>query len=229
VQKILIHGESTNEIMSISSVLEANMSSALIASNRIERSIELVSQDNFNLLVFECGKFDSLRAQAVQQFRASGYNQNILLVTEEVDHLETFIKNQTKNRIHLLMKPVSEKDLFGLSKKLIHSRKIPQQVFKRFRTDQSIKVEPLLKGDAFVSKMFNLSKGGAYFEFNGEIPLGTGDLLRLHIPLMDVSKSHVLNGRVVWTTRAGKYTGQGGIGVRFLNAKDTHRHLLEKI
>lgn len=229
MQKILIHGETVEDIRTISMILEANMPATLVMSNQIERSHDLVAQQNFSLVVYECGKYDSLRAQAVHKFRATGYNQNVLIVTSEVDQIEAFLKNQTRNRIHLLLKPVTDKDLLGLTRKLIHAKKIPQQIFKRFRTEQSVKVEPLLKGESFASKMFNLSKGGAYFEFAGELALAAGDLLRLHIPLADVSRSHTMNGRVVWTTRQGRYTGQGGVGVRFLNSKDIHRHLLEKI
>jgi Tfp pilus assembly protein PilZ len=77
--------------------------------------------------------------------------------------------------------------------------------------------------------MFNLSRGGAYFEMGKRPVMNVGDLLRLKVHLSDVEREHHIHGRVMWTTHKGHAAGGYGLGVQFMKSTDIYRRLLEKV
>ena len=101
---------------------------------------------------------------------------------------------------------------------LLITKNIPQQVHPRFITNQKAVIESAYSGDAVTSSMFNLSKGGAYCEFEADESFRIGDVLRIKIQLNDMNLERVMNAKLVWKTRRGSYSGKPGIGVKFISA-----------
>jgi Tfp pilus assembly protein PilZ len=90
-------------------------------------------------------------------------------------------------------------------------------------------LETFISGERVETQMFNLSRGGAYFEVSERANLNVGDLLRMKVHLSDVDREHQVHGRIVWTTHKGHAAGGYGYGVRFMKGSDIYRNLLEKI
>jgi Tfp pilus assembly protein PilZ len=119
--------------------------------------------------------------------------------------------------------------LKGLARKLMVTKAVPRQEFRRFRTNVSATLETFISGEKYNSQMFNLSKGGAYFESSKKPAVSVGDLLRLKVSLGDVDRDHHMHGRIVWTTPKGITAGGYGIGVKFLKSTDIYRKLLDRV
>ena len=69
----------------------------------------------------------------------------------------------------------------------------------------------------------------AYFETEKKPAASVGDLVKMQVVLDDVSKSHMMSARIVWTTRKGAYSGGYGLGVKFVRNEEIYRSLLEKL
>jgi hypothetical protein len=93
-----------------------------------------------------------------------------------------FYERRDKYRLNFLQKPFDDKELIGLVRKLLMTKQIPQQLYKRFRTNQLASIENLADGSRLDSNMYNLSKGGVYCEFSAEPRFAVGDVVRMKVP-----------------------------------------------
>src|SRR5690606_33010112 len=134
-----------------------------------------------------------------------------------------------KFKAHFLEKPYELKALQGVARKLMVQKSINQQRHRRFKTHQQARLETYVTAETMDSKMFNLSKGGAYLEFSVRPDLGIGDIVKLQIPLAEVKREHEVNAMVVWTTRKGSYSGGFGVGLRFVQEREVYRQVLERM
>ncbi len=129
---------------------------------------------------------------------------------------------------HTVVRPVHGKGIVGLVRKLLVAKRVPKQVYRRFNTNQIAEVEALQSGDSLLTSMYNLSKGGAYCEFDGGNVFSVGDLIRMKVMLNDTNREYTFNAKVIWTTPSGRFSGRFGCGFRFVSQKDTYRSLLSK-
>jgi DNA-binding NtrC family response regulator len=130
--------------------------------------------------------------------------------------------------IHLLVRPIYAKTIVGLVRKLIFSKAVRKQTFRRFNTNQIAEVEALQTGESWMTSMYNLSQSGAYCEFEAGASCSVGDLIRLKVRIEETNREYSFNAKVVWTTDEGKFSGRPGVGLRFVSQKDTYRSLLSK-
>lgn len=181
----------------------------------------------FHLFVVDFNLLSEKSIVLIRDLRDRGFTAPVLIVCNEADPRLVEDLAHVPD-IHLLMRPFNEKGLLGIVRKLLISKEIPKQVYRRFNTNQIAHVEKLSSGDSLLTSMYNLSKGGAYFEFDADDKLTVGDVVRMKVTLSDLKSEHTFSAKVVWTTRKGKFSGRFGCGIRFVNSKDIYRMLLSK-
>jgi Tfp pilus assembly protein PilZ len=231
MSRILIHGSTIDSVEAIKRKLDIFMNGAqILTSLDIEKTKDILTEQFLGLLIYEVESFTRKELQLFKDVREWGLSFPVLFICNNVlaTDLE-MLKNE--NKPHFLEKNFEDKKLFGVVNKLIKIRQIPQQMLQRYHTNQHVKVEGIQDSFTIESSMYNLSKGGAYCEFDpsDELSLAIGDLVKISVPLTDLSKNHALNAKVVWTTKKGRYSGRHGIGLKFVNNEEIYRSLLGKL
>lgn len=228
MQRLLIHCQSSIQLgEEIKNFIQSRLPYEVALSSSRNATAEMITQRAVHMMLYETTKFMESDLQYIRDLRQQGYFNPALIVADAVD-IPGFVNVSDKLKCHLLLKPFEYKALRGITQKLMLSRQLPQQMHRRFHTQQKAVLETYISGDVIPSQMFNLSVGGAYFEFDGKMRVAVGDLVRLKVNLYDVSREHSVNARVVWTTRKG-IQGGVGVGVRFIKGDDIYRHLMDKV
>lgn len=228
MQKILLHGPTAEDAQHLKNFYDTKLPySVEICTSRSDAEI-ILSSSPINLFVWETHEFRMAEASWIKELRALGFIYPVLVLAEGID-MKAMRGAVQNDKIHFLEKPFEYKALKGLTLKLMQTRNIPQQMFKRFKTNQPLKIESYSTGEQIDSSMFNLSVGGAYFETDKKPTAAIGDLVKMQVNLNDVEKSHMMNARIVWTTRKGSYSGGYGIGVKFVRNEEIYKQLLEKL
>lgn len=227
MQRILIYGDSIQSVSEVRLVLEANSPFKTYAATEFSEALNLLDSQSFNLVIYETDSFRLKDYERVRDMRDHGYAYTVLVVAREVEPI--FFENRDQSKLQWIPKPPVEKDLMGLVRKLISAKKVPQQMDRRYHTDQLADFESLSGGECILSNMYNLSRGGAYCEYSGDTTVSVGDFVRVRVRLADVQKMHTINAKVVWTTRRGRFSGRNGVGLKFVKPADVHRYLMEKV
>lgn len=182
----------------------------------------------FHLIVLDLNALQGSVISLIHEIRDRGFNIPVLVVAGSAK-AENIMELHHMPQVHLIVRPFHEKAFLGIIRKLLVSKAVPKQVYRRFNTNQIAQIERLSSGDEVLTSMYNLSKGGAYCEFDSNEALAVGDVVRMRVALNDLNSQHTFNAKVVWTTRKGKFSGRFGCGIRFVNSKDIHRMLLSKV
>jgi Tfp pilus assembly protein PilZ len=228
MQKILLQCHTRDEANHLKNFFDTKLPySTEVSSSPSDTEITL-SSTAVHLFVLETAEYQFSEASWIRDLRGMGFVYPILVLAENID--ARVMRNSVQNeKIHFLEKPFEYKALKGLTLKLMQSRNLPQQMFRRFKTNQPLKIESYSTGEHIESSMFNLSVGGAYFETEKKPTAAVGDLVKMQVNLNDVEKSHMMNARIVWTTRKGSYSGGFGVGVKFVRNEEIYKQLLEKL
>ena len=229
MHKLLIHSQGSSEHgEQIKNFIETRLPYEVSISFDAKATQDLIAQRSIHMLLFESNKFSDLDLQFLKDLRGVGYAYPVLIVADAIE-IPNLLVSIDKFKAHFLAKPFEFKALRGITQKLVMARTVPQQMHRRFRTQQNAVLETYISGEVISSHMYNLSVGGAYFEFTGKPRITVGDLVRLKVNLNDVSREHCVNARVVWATRKGANGGGPGIGVRFIKGHDIYRQLMDKV
>lgn len=184
-------------------------------------TLELSGQPDLVIFNFNDWKQDELKW--VEGLRNEGY-RNMIMILAKAD-APTAVRNlQLLERIVYLEKPYENRDLVGIAEKSIRKGEVAQQIYKRFSTEQEALVE-FTVGRSISSRIFNMSKTGAYLELNGLKDVSIGDEVKLRMELEDVSRTYVMPARIVWTQVMGR-TGGTGVGVHFTGKGNVKRHIV---
>ena len=116
--------------------------------------------------------------------------------------------------------------LVGIAAKALKVGEVEQQIYRRFATEQAAIVEFAKGKNMMGSRVFNMSKTGAYVELNALQAVRVGESVKLRLELNDVSRTYVMPARVVWTNAAGA-TGGTGVGLHFTGRGDVKRHIFQ--
>ena len=219
MNKILLHCESLEESKVLREIYEQHLPFPIYHSFD-ERNIErLISRNVINLTVLECAEFGMDQYNLVQDLRELGYFHPIVVLPDQSDELRgaEMKEVQDRLRLHFVPKPFDDRELIGVSKKLLITKSIPQQDHQRFVTNQKAYVESIYSGEGVQSSMYNLSKGGAYCEFDANYSFQIGDMVNLKIQLGELNE-RVMRAKLVWKTRRGAYSGKPGLGLKFVAA-----------
>ena len=162
-------------------------------------------------------------ALLIQELRKTGYVGPILVLAK-ADPAVVNRDLRAISDIVFLPKPAASKDILGVVRKQLLARKVAQQRHRRFPTSQDAEIEIESTGGRMISRVRNLSKGGAYLEFMTASALKVGELLTVKLELKDLQRTYTLPAKVVWSNKAGS---RGlGIGVEFTGRGDVARSIL---
>ena len=228
MHRVLLSCKSASDARFLKDYIEAELPYEVLLSFD-QKDIEYSLQTkNIHLLMMQTGNLAKQDIQYAQQLRKLGYVYPMLMITDVLGDINIHELHE-KHRIYFLERPFELNTLKGLARKLMVARTVPQQVFRRYRTNLMATLETFISGDKYETHMFNLSKGGAYFELNKKPQVAIGDLLRLKVHLSDFDREHQMHARIVWTTHRGHAAGGYGLGVRFMKGSDVYRSLLERV
>lgn len=228
MQRVLLSCKSIDDARFLKGYIETELPyEVFLAQQQAEIETSLKAK-NIHLLMMQTGNLAKQDLAYALQLRNNGYNYPILMITDSIGNNNIDEANE-KHKIYFMERPFELKTLKGLARKLMSAKIVPQQVFRRYRTNVAATLETFISGDKFLTHMFNLSRGGAYFELPKKPNVGIGDLLRLKVQLSDVEREHHVHGRVVWMTHKGHAAGGYGLGVKFMKSSDIYRNLLDKV
>jgi Tfp pilus assembly protein PilZ len=228
MQKVLLSCKSASDAKFLKNYMESELPFDVTLSFDQEEIETLLQTRNFHMMVMQTGNLAQQDILYAKHIRKTGYGAPLLMITDVLGDIDVHELHE-KHRIYFLERPFELNTLKGLARKLIVTRSVPQQVFRRYRTNLLATIETFISGEKYETHMFNLSKGGAYFEMPQKPHMNVGDLLRLKVHLADVDREHQMHGRVVWTTHRGHSAGGYGLGVRFMKSSDVYRSLLDKV
>lgn len=210
--RILLIGKRGEETESIRSRLETGTGYSISVATQSHRVIEKVTRSEVDLCVFNFDLVTVEKMQIAKDLKNLGFNIPVLVLSQIVAG-SAYVAIQNMDKTILLEKPIEEKDLLGVSQKLISGRTIQQQRNRRFATRQGAQVQ-FAHGNTVLGWVFNLSKGGAYVELPPSVVI-KGDRLRLHVMLNQIERKYSMNARVVWINPIAAPHENIGFGVEF--------------
>jgi len=228
MHRVLLSCKSANDARFLKNYIETELPYEVILSYDTKAIESTLKAKNIHLLLMQTGNLATQDIAYAQTLRKLGYAYPMLMITDKIGNTNIEELNE-KHKIYFLERPFELRTLKGLARKLMVVKSVPQQVFRRYRTNLLATLETFISGEKYDTHMFNLSKGGAYFELTKRPVVSVGDLLRLKVHLADVEREHHVHGRVVWTTHKGHAAGGYGLGVKFMKSTDIYRRLLEKV
>lgn len=225
--QVLLIGKRNEETVALKQQLTKNTGYEVELVSLAQRAIQRLSQGKVDLCVFNFDLFTKEKIKLATDLRAFGYDFPVLVLSRIIAQ-DAYEAIQNMHDTILLEKPFEQKDLTGLSEKLIKRHPVQQRFHRRFYTNQSTLVSPFAGGTPLEAKIFNLSRGGAYMETKAP-ELNVGDIVQLNVELREVYRRYNVNAKVIWK-RSESIWGQGmGHGLEFIKAKDVYRDLLHKI
>lgn len=228
MQKLLLEFKSLEDARMVKKQFEKELPYEVLASLSPRETEHILQNKAIHLLIQQSPDFKEEHAERIHTIRKIGYNYPILYILDQMNPLaERCFAEEPK--LFYLEKPFELKTIQGLTKKLMTARTADRQINRRYRTNQKAAIETFITGEQFETKMFNLSKGGAYFEMPRRPNMSIGELLRMKIQLEQMEKEHQVHGRIVWPTPKGHSGGGYGIGVEFIKSEEIYRHLLQSV
>lgn len=225
--KIFLFSENNNSAKELKEVLEKNRlyDVHLVDPNLL--TFGKVPYAGIHLGLFDMEIFNRHKMRMLTDSREMGYEFPMLALARWMAPDAVAMVEKTSKTI-LLEKPYEQKDLWGLVKKLTQGNAAKQRYHRRFFTNQSTSMEMIQNGSKVTGSIFNLSRGGAYVEYE-QSSLKVGDMMRFHVDLKDMKKAYSVNAKVVWISPKSDQPGRFGAGIEFMKAGDVYRNLLSKI
>lgn len=228
MQKILLFSEMGKGTSPVGDAIERSLNHQVFTANDMNELNNRLRDKLYHLFIYEVGEATEKTLAFIHSLRSEGFSFPMLVVASRAGY-NTQEKFNLLPDVHLLMRPFHEKNLIGIVRKLLISKKVPKQMYRRFNTNQIAQLEALASGSSLLTSMYNLSKGGAYCEFEATENLSVGDYVKVKVSIPDTSSEYTFNAKVVWTTPKGRFSGRFGCGVRFVSAKDAYRALVSKV
>lgn len=190
------------------------------------QGLAMSAHERMAVVVINLPEWTPSEVRYIRDTRAGGYAGPILVVAKATNPKVMRALKAMHNVVYL-EKPFAEKDLTGILRKMLMARVVAQRIHRRYMTNEEGAVEFYGKNDSFVSRVCNLSKGGACLEFAAATPIRAGDVVRLKVELRDVSRVYLVPARVVWTHRSAE---RGGVnaGIEFIGAPDIQKTMMNE-
>lgn len=160
----------------------------------------------------------------LRELNELGYQGKILVIAK-AEVTQAVREMKANESVVFLEKPFEHKDLQGIVRKMLTDRAVAQRIHRRFATDQDAEVEIFGRNESLASRVYNLSKGGAYVEFMTLAALRVGDMVRLKLELKDLNRTYSMPAKIVWTSHSN-LGGGTGIGVEFIGPGDVQKAIL---
>lgn len=227
MQKILMMTEDEHTLAQLYRILEREVRYQLTGVKGHAGVRREMNERIYHLGVLVFATLDEKDMEFIAEVKYANFTFPILVISEKMTQDQADRLNGYTD-VHMIVGKMNDKNVLGLVRKMLVAKRVPKQIFKRFSTNQITELEALSSGDNVLSSMYNLSKGGAYCEFESSHDIGVGDVVRVKVSLTDANRTHVVNARVVWTTQRGRFSGRFGCGLKFVNAQDTYKALLSR-
>lgn len=173
-------------------------------------------------VIINLSEWSARDMKMISDLRSGGYNGPILVMAKP-DTEASMAELRAQPGVGYLEKPFEPKDLIGITRKMLHARKVSHQVHRRFNTAQDAEVEAV-GGKKLLSRVRNLSRGGAYLEFLTPAPVKIGEIVTVKLELSQLNRVYTLPAKVIWTSRG---SGRGaGVGVEFTGRGDVKSAIL---
>lgn len=226
--QVLLIGKRNEEIVGIKHALAKNTGYEVELVSVAQKAVQRLMSRQVDLCVFNFDLFTREKIKLATDLRDLGYDFPVLVLSRIIASDAYEAIREMDNTI-LLEKPYEQKDLWGLSEKLVNRQQVTQRHHRRFYTNQKASLASADGSDPVEVKLFNLSRGGAYVEFNNNIAVKQGDVIQMNVQLNEVYREYNVNARVIWTTQEGLWGTGSGLGLEFVKAKDIYRDLLHKL
>lgn len=177
-----------------------------------------------DLVIFNFHDWNQDELKWVEALRTGGYKNTIVILAKA--DVPTAVQNlQFSDRIVYLEKPYENRDLVGIVDKALANVEVAQQIHKRFATEQEAQIE-FGAGRLFSSRIFNMSRTGAYLELNALQDVKIGDTVKVRMELENVNRTYVMPARIVWTQQMGRMGGTG-LGLHFTGRGAVKRNIVQ--
>ena len=226
--RLLVCSTEFDQIELVRNVLEKHLNNHIdICMDKAGLKTQLESR-NYALAIFRSLDPNPTTLDLMKTIRTMGFGFPLILASEKMNPDARKVIQGLAD-IHTLNAPYAERSLVGLTRKLMLARRVPRQAHRRFNTNLMAQIEPFTSGSPLLTSMYNLSKGGAYCEFDSRENLSVGDLIKLKVNLSDTQSDYDLSAKVVWTVKKGRFSGRFGCGFKFVSTQDAYHGLLSKL
>lgn len=159
-------------------------------------------------------------AFVLQELRKKSFLGPVLVCAKS--DLSVIKELRSQRDVVFLAKPFETKDMLGIVRKMLLAHSVSQQVHRRFLTSQDAEVE--ISGQKLITRVRNLSRGGAFLEFMTPSPLKVGEFVTVKLELKDLKRTYKMPAKIVWTHKHGN---RGlGIGVEFTGQGEVQRSII---
>ncbi len=189
------------------------------------QGLAISTHEKMAAVILNVPEWTANETATLSSLRYSGYSGPVLVIARAVTTLGK-PNVRAQEGVVFLEKPFDSKDLVGIMQKMLHARVVAQRIHRRFNTDEVAEVSPEGKDASYASRLTNMSKGGAYLEFNNAAPLRTGDRVRMKVDLKEVNRVYSVPARVVWTGRVGVPGLPFTVGVEFVGIPNVTKSII---
>jgi hypothetical protein len=157
--------------------------------------VKALKQNALQALVILTEEFRPNHINIMRQVKTHFPNTPIVIVTEKFDQKYKIQLVDFKKTILINFK-YELQDLNGILLKLINNLHVIPRLASRFPAAQMARVQ-IDRDKVHSAWVLNLAQDGACFRvFNKRLHLG--DKIRIEIPLPDLKKTHIIQGKIVW-------------------------------
>jgi len=224
-QSLLLISYVESELVALRSKFQTMDQSYIVdVAHNLRQGYERVAKGTHQLIIMN---FDSISEAALQTMRnmKSYADKKPLLALGRVEKPELIEAVTSLPQTIFLEKPFEEKDLSGLTSKILDARGVAQRIHRRFNTEQKAFIEIYGKNVESETTLFNMSRGGAYFELPAQPDIVVGDIVKLNVDLKELKHNYRIHAKVIWTTPKGISTGGYGVGVEFIRSNRLFQEL----
>ncbi len=215
MKKILIGSIACNFGEHLLNEFSDNTTHKLTYETDMSKVNELIHNETFHACIINFDDITPLEFEHLQSITDNVPHVPILILGNNNEFTSNLVTS--KKRVHFMPKPVSQEQVRGFINKLMLVKQLPEQKFKRFKTDQCAEIEKLDDGDTFIGSVKNLSMGGAYIILEDDHHLSIGTLVRLNVHNED-SERKALNAKIIWVKNLNENEVKNfSFGLKFLN------------
>lgn len=189
------------------------------------QATKLELSGNPDLVIFNFNDWNDDELSWVTNLRGEGYDRMIMILAKA--DVPTAVQNlRFLERVVYMEKPYEARDLVGIAEKALLKGAVAQRIHRRFTVEQEALVDFGVGRGTIGSRVFNMSKTGAYLELNALQDIRVGESVKLRMELEDMNRTYVMPAKVVWTQVMGR-TGGTGLGISFTGRGDVKRNIFQ--
>lgn len=224
-QHLLLISYVESEIVSLRSKLQdLNQNYVIDAALNIRQGYSRIAQHSPQMIIMNFDTLSEAAVHHVRNFKSVAENKP-MLVLGRVETVENLNHLSDISETIFLEKPYLDKDLNGLTEKILTSRGVSQRIHRRFNTAQKAFIEIYGKNVESETTLYNMSRGGAYFEIPESPDIVVGDIVKLNVDLTELNHNYRIHAKVIWTTPKGISAGGYGVGVEFIHSNKLFHEL----